>query len=70
MENQLKCPKCSGEMEAGVILDKSHFNVPTQPIWGKNVPGPISGLLGSLDNTHEVVTYRCASCGYLESYAK
>jgi hypothetical protein len=60
------CPKCSGEMEKGFLGDKSDLANEVRQCWGTGIS--ITG--GGLDNSHPVTTYRCTSCGYLESYAK
>ena len=64
------CPKCTGEMEEGFILDVTHGHrlashwvagAPEKSFWlGIKVRG--KRLL-------VVRTLRCKSCGYLESYA-
>ena len=61
----MKCPKCNGEMEEGFIVDKAHLGVGTKPMWATNIK-----FFGGPQNKHNVVSYRCKSCGYLESYAK
>lgn len=63
-----KCPKCGGEFEEGLTSDVSGQAMePTmKPFWGTK----IRTIVGGLENPHEVTTYRCKSCGYLESYAK
>ena len=38
MENKnLKCPKCGGEMEEGMIPDKIGTAVPSEQEWGTNI---------------------------------
>ncbi len=67
-KNTNKCPKCGGEMEEGMIADKtSQINISTEQNWGtkKKFAG-----FGGLENEHEVMTFRCVNCGFLESYAK
>jgi len=61
----MKCPKCEGEMEKGLIVDKGHLSWPENPLWGTS-----KTFFGGVQNKREVVTYRCITCGYLESYAK
>lgn len=63
----MKCPKCNIEMEEGLIADRSsNVNAKYTPQWGKK----IGGMGFTLSDSHNVSTYRCSKCGYLESYAK
>jgi len=65
------CPKCNGEMEEGFILDQTHgkqlvsswiAGKPEKSFWlGTNINGKAQ---------HYIQTFRCADCGYLESYAQ
>jgi len=69
----LTCPKCQGSMVQGFIADFADMgqnaNVSTwvegQPkssfLFGTKTPG---------DKRIPVGTYRCSTCGYLESYAR
>jgi len=34
----MKCPKCSGEMEKGVLIDLIAMKVPTQQAWTQKLP--------------------------------
>ncbi len=63
------CPKCKGEMEKGFILDVTHgYRLVSQwmageaekSFWGIKVRGK---------RQKSIRTWRCTSCGYLESYA-
>jgi predicted nucleic-acid-binding Zn-ribbon protein len=64
------CVKCGSSMNPGVTIDQGHGTAhvstwqagePKKSIW--------FGLKQSKADQHEIVTWRCASCGYLESYA-
>jgi len=59
----MKCPKCSGEMEEGMVKCRSGYTGKEE--WGKEI-----GWMGLMKNGKPVVTHRCSKCGYLESYAK
>ncbi|KKS41887.1 MAG: hypothetical protein UV61_C0001G0113 [Candidatus Gottesmanbacteria bacterium GW2011_GWB1_43_11] len=54
----MKCPKCKGEMEEGVLVGYADGILS----WVNKVV-----LAKERKQTH---TYNCKNCGYLESYAK
>ena len=54
-------------MEEGYLADYSYGGA-GQSKWTTKVTGV--GLFTKLENEHKAITYRCKSCGYLESYAK
>jgi hypothetical protein len=64
------CPKCSTRMEEGFIMDRA-YGENRQAKWVEGEPQRSiwTGLKIPRDAQHPVVTYRCAACGYLESYA-
>lgn len=70
MRGPPSCPRCSGSMEAGYLLDEGYGK--RGPIkWIQNAPefSMWTGLkLGGRQNI-QVATYRCRQWGYLESYA-
>ncbi len=65
------CPKCQGEMVRGFVADFAHSKVlvstwvegpPERSFWyGTKVPR---------EKCLPIATFRCAACGYLESYAQ
>jgi len=57
----LSCPRCSGSMEPGYTLDEG-YGTRTVAKW-------VAGEPERSKAQHDVVTYRCRRCGYLESYA-
>ena len=71
MNSPQRCPKCGSEMEQGFVLDNTHGSrvvsqwvagAPQKSFWvGTKVP---DGKLVPIG------TYRCLSCGFLESYAR
>lgn len=71
-EAALTCPKCRGEMVQGFIRDWTygrilietwHRGAPKKSFWtGVKLPEP--------KNQVPVGTFRCQSCGFLESYAR
>jgi hypothetical protein len=71
MTASLKCPKCSGPMEQGFVLDNTHGGLLVSQ-WAKGAPLKLSFWMGAKrpDTQLPVGTFRCSSCGYLESYAR
>lgn len=70
-ESNTNCPKCSGEMEQGFIADHEGHNTlrPSDWVEGEPVKSFWSGTEIRDKEQYEVTTFRCARCGYLESYA-
>jgi DNA-directed RNA polymerase subunit RPC12/RpoP len=71
-DKSIECPRCSGGMEPGFIVDESYG----QKFVSKWVAGAPQktwwmgrGLRLGRSEQIEVATYRCRRCGYLESYA-
>jgi hypothetical protein len=65
-----KCPKCSGLMEQGFVLDNTQGGSIVSH-WAKGAP--VKSLwFGTKrsDAQLPVGTFRCSSCGYLEAYAR
>ena len=61
----LVCPKCEDHMEQGNLLDHYSKGNFTQLEWAPGPPTPRISV-----RLKKVSTFRCKSCGYLESYAK
>jgi len=69
MEVMLKCPKCKGAMTDGCVVDHAGSDFPLVSEWAAEPPK--MGWFGvKLKDLRQITTYRCTSCGYLESYAK
>lgn len=67
-----RCPKCDGVMEQGFILDLMQGGQVASR-WAAGVPQKSfwTGLKGVIEDTViPVGTFRCASCGFLESFAR
>jgi hypothetical protein len=66
-----QCSKCNSEMEEGFLLEKGDGPLLSPETWvaGKPTESFISGLNLKNKVIYEVVTFRCKTCGYLESYA-
>ena len=68
-ESASTCPKCGGEMAEGFVPD---LNLgPLLPFWvvGKPETDFLGGLKVSGKDRYQIETFRCAKCGYLESFA-
>lgn len=63
----MKCQKCGGDMEEGLIADYGYGGA-GKSYWTTKVKG--IGVFTKLDNKKELITYRCTKCGLTESYAK
>lgn len=65
-----KCSKCGGRMEEGFVLDQSH-GARFVSRWVEGVPK--FSFLGNVKvdglRRRNIVSFRCVSCGLLESYA-
>jgi predicted nucleic-acid-binding Zn-ribbon protein len=70
MEDIKKCPKCSGEMEEGVVADRGHYDSVQYPVWGTRLDINFFKPFSKVIDQKNVKTNRCKNCGYLESYAK
>ena len=64
------CPKCGGAMTEGFIIDETHGSksvstwiegAPQRAWWGLKTRGKTK---------HEIQTWRCSRCGFLENYAR
>ena len=65
------CPRCNGKMEIGLIMDRGHGNALAEQQWIEGEPSRSFwfGLETRGKERMKVTTYRCETCGYLESYA-
>jgi hypothetical protein len=66
------CLRCKTPMEEGFLLDSAHAGL-RQARWCVGTPQPSfwNGEVQSHQFVHarKVTTFRCPTCGYLESYA-
>ena len=71
MNAQPSCPKCGRLMEEGFVLDRGHNNARETSRWVAGAPERSfwTGLKTRDREVIEVRAFRCAGCGYLESYA-
>ncbi len=68
---RVTCPKCQAAMLEGFTLDNA-YGGRTVSSWLEGVPKKNIWVGVTLDGKKpiEIVTWRCPSCGFLESYAK
>lgn len=68
------CPKCSTFMNRGHIPDYANSSVVVlQAVWAPGDPQPRrfqTGIKVDPDAQIPLTAYRCASCGYVEFYAR
>ena len=65
-----ECPKCKARMEEGFLLDKTHgANLSSHWIAGAPERSFWTGVKVRGKRLVPVRTFRCTSCGLLESYA-
>lgn len=70
MNPTLNCPKCGGAMEEGFLMDVGSTLVQSHWLEGKPERSFWTGLKTSDRQQLTVMTYRCETCGFLESYAR
>ena len=66
-----ECPKCRGRMQEGFIKDDTHGGVHVSS-WIEGPPEK-SFWVGTKTSGKKImplVSFRCAKCGFVESYAK
>jgi hypothetical protein len=68
--NPTECPKCKARMEEGFLLDKTHgATLSSHWVAGPPVRSFWTGVKVRGKRIVAVRTFRCTSCGLLESYA-
>jgi predicted nucleic-acid-binding Zn-ribbon protein len=67
----IECPKCRNKMEEGFIMDEGYGTIHANK-WLEGPPEKSfwTGTKTAGKRQVAVTTYRCTSCGYLESYGK
>lgn len=73
-QSVLSCPKCNGEMVLGHVLDIAP-NGACVGQWTKGEPKKVWRFLCwyypiRIPESTPIGTFRCGSCGFLESYAR
>jgi hypothetical protein len=70
MTSAKTCPKCSGRVGEGFVLDRTYgANLQSTWVGGRPAKSFWTGLKLKGQGTLPVTTFRCSGCGYLESYA-
>ena len=66
------CPKCSGSMTEGFIVDHGDYGAAHVSTFQSGPPQRSfwTGLKQDKKEQIAVTTMRCSRCGYLENYAK
>ena len=70
-EAEKRCPKCDGEMVQGFLMDATYGSIRVAS-WVKGPPKKAFWTGTKVDIGYElpIGTFRCSSCGFLESYAQ
>ncbi len=77
-QTAISCPKCQGEMVQGFVLDSTNGpSIAQVGQWAKGVPQrsfwtSFYGVTIAIKKAPSIPigTFRCQSCGFLESYAR
>lgn len=71
MALNLKCSKCSGEMQEGVVVDLNYAGI-LRSMWVEEHAEKSAGAVTAANSKRKIktMTYRCSNCGFLDSYAK
>jgi len=65
------CPKCQSAMDQGFLTSRSlDYNKPDDWVAGPPEHSLLFGTQVRGKTHYQVVSYRCQSCGLLESYAQ
>lgn len=66
------CHRCGGALEAGFLVDRGDYSVQEQAQWASGTPAGgfwRTSAVQKGERLLRVVTYRCTSCGGLDSFA-
>jgi hypothetical protein len=65
------CSKCGRSMEEGFVVDKGDYDAARVESWFRGEPEQKWwGLKYDKASALRIMTWRCTSCGFLESYAR
>ncbi len=67
VQSAIACPKCKQPMQEGYLREETRL-----ARWYEGPPRVWLGMtmVGWATRQLPIATYRCSSCGYLESYAR
>ena len=69
MTQDLKCTKCNGQMNEGLVVDFNYTGaIPS--MWVEDQAQINGSNMMNGKRKIKTVTYRCTDCGYLDSYAR
>lgn len=70
MIERIECPKCTGRMETGFIIDEIHGGTQVSQ-WVEGLPNRhwFLGMRTKGRRKLPITVYRCSRCGFLESWA-
>ena len=67
----LNCSKCNGQMEEGLVVDLNYKGtIPSMWVEDQTAAGESAVVVDTHKRKVRTITYRCSSCGYLDSYAR
>ena len=70
MASEVRCSKCNREMQEGLVVDLNYAGV-LQSMWVQDQPGKSLGHDAANGKKKvKTITYRCPTCGHLDSYAR
>lgn len=71
-KSSLNCPRCDGQMQEGFLLDRGDLEMRHPSVWVAGPPEKSLWLGTKIEGreSFQISSYRCTSCGYLESYAR
>ncbi len=67
-----RCPRCAGRMEQGFVVDNAHGGARLVSHWVEGPPEKAFWTRTKAPSAAQIPigTFRCSSCGFLESWAR
>jgi hypothetical protein len=70
MALKLNCSKCNSDMRQGAVVDLSYAGI-LRSLWVEDqAESVVAGLTDNHQRKMKAITYRCSTCGFLDSNAK
>lgn len=70
MPSDVRCSKCSGEMQEGLVVDLNYGGI-LQSMWVEDQARKnVDRVATNGKRKVKTITYRCSNCGFLDSYAR